>query len=281
VSQETGGIPAGVDASRANIARVYDWWLGGAHNFPADRDAARELAVIAPNIHAVARANRAFLGRAVRYLAEAGIRQFLDIGSGLPANQNVHQIAHQAAPGSRVVYVDNDDAVVVHSRYLLGDDPGATIIQADLRDPGAILGHPEARRLIDFTRPVGLLLVAVVHFVPDGAAEIMDAFRAGLAPGSYLALSHACYDAAPAEGGAFQSVYGARVSGQVTARTRDQVERLFGGFTLVDPGLVWLPEWRPGSSLDGLADPAASALVGGVGKLGLHQAPVVKGTGLV
>jgi hypothetical protein len=262
-------MPAGIDTSKANIARVYDWWLGGVHNFPADRDAARELAAIAPNIRAVARANRAFLGRAVRYLARAGIRQFLDIGSGIPANQNVHQIAHEAAPGSRVVYVDNDDSVVAHSKSILRRDPSAVVIQADLRDPGAILAHPEARRLIDFTQPVGLLLVAVLHFVPDSGSpgEIVAAFRAALAPGSYLALSHACHDATPDTGSVFRSVYNARVAGQVTGRTREQVRRLFDGFTLADPGLVWLPEWRPDCPGDGLEDAAESALVAGVGKL--------------
>jgi hypothetical protein len=269
VTEEAGWIPAGIDTSRANIARVYDWWLGGAHNFRADRDAARELAAIAPNIRAVARANRAFLGRAVRHLAAAGIRQFLDIGSGIPANQNVHQIARAAAPGSRVVYVDNDDDVVAHSKLMLDGDPGATVIQADLGDPGAILAHPEARRLIDFTQPVGLMLVAVLHFIPGSArpGEILAAFRAALAPGSYLALSHACYDAVPDTGSVFRSVYNARVAGQVTGRSRGQVEGLFDGFTLVDPGLVWLPEWRPESPADGLDDPAGSALLAGVGRL--------------
>jgi hypothetical protein len=269
VTQETEWIPAGIDVSQANIARVYDWWLGGVHNFPADRDAARELAAIAPNIHAVARANRAFLGRAVRYLAGAGIRQFLDIGSGIPANQNVHQIAREAAPGSRVVYVDNDDDVVAHSKLILDGVPGAIVIQGDLRDPGAILAHPDARRLIDFRRPVGLLLVAVLHFIPDSGSpgEIMAAFRGALAPGSYLAISHACYDAVPEQGSAFRSVYNARVAGQVTGRTRGEVKRLFDGFTLVNPGLVWLPEWRPDSLADGLDNFAETGLVAGVGKL--------------
>jgi len=269
VIREEDWIPPGIDTGTANIARVYDWWLGGVHNFPADRDAGRELAAIAPNIRAVARANRAFLGRAVRYLAGAGVRQFLDIGSGIPANQNVHEIAHEAAPGSRVVYVDNDDVVVAHSKFILRGDPDATVIQADLRDPSAILAHPEARRLIDFTQPVGLLLVAVLHFIPDSGnpGEILAAFRTALAPGSYLALSHACYDAVPEAGSAFRSVYNARVAGQVTHRTGQQVRRFFDGFTLADPGVVWLPEWRPDSPADGLEDPAKSGLLAGVGKL--------------
>ena len=209
-------MPSGLDTSKANIARVYDYWLGGSHNFRADQDAARTLIAVEPNTRAIIRANRAFLGRAVRFLAaEAGVRQFLDIGSGIPTEQNVHQIAHEAAPGSRVVYVDNNEVAVAHSRLLLEADPDATIIQADLREPAKNLADPETQLLIDFTQPVALLLVAVLHFVPDSAepAQILATLREALVPGSYLVICHSCRDARPDLADPAESVYGSRVAG--------------------------------------------------------------------
>ena len=177
---EPGWVPPEIDTTRANIARVYDYWLGGSHNFLADQDVARAMIAVDPNIRAMMRANRAFLGRAVRYLArEAGIRQFLDIGSGIPTEQNVHEVAQAAASGSRIVYVDNDEVAVAHSRLMLEDNPDATVIQADLREPDKILADPETQLLIDFTQPVALLLLAVLHFVPDAAnpAQILATLR--------------------------------------------------------------------------------------------------------
>src|ERR1700677_855914 len=151
VAEEESWIPPGTDTTKASIARVYDWWLGGEHNFRVDQDAARTIIAVEPNTRAIARAYRAFLIRAVRYLAgEAGIRQFLDIGSGIPTAQEVHQVAQEDPPGSRRVYVDNDDVAVAHSRLLLDGNPDATVIHGDLRDPRAILDHPETRRLLDF-----------------------------------------------------------------------------------------------------------------------------------
>ena len=180
---EPGWVPPEIDTTKANIARVYDYWLGGSHNFRADQDVARAMIAVDPNIRAMMRANRAFLGRAVRYLArEGGIRQFLDIGSGIPTEQNVHEVAQAAAPGSRIVYVDNDEVAVAHSRLMLEDNPDATVIQADLREPDKILADPETQLLIDFTQPVALLLLAVLHFVPDVAnpgADPRDPARRG------------------------------------------------------------------------------------------------------
>jgi len=247
---EPGWVPSGLDTSKANIARVYDYWLGGSHNFRADQDAARTLIAVEPNTRAIIRANRAFLGRAVRFLAaEAGIRQFLDIGSGIPTAQNVHQIAQEAAPGSRVVYVDNDEVAVAHSRLILEADPDATIIQADLREPAKILADPETQLLIDFTQPVALLLVAVLHFIPDsaGPVDILATLRQALVPGSYLVICHSCRDARPDLADPAETVYGSRVAGELCLRTRDQIASFFDGFSLVDPGLVWIPEWRPDS----------------------------------
>ena len=161
-------MPPGIDTGKANTARVYDYWLGGSNNFLADQDAARAMLAVDPTLRAAVRANRAFLGRAVRYLAgQAGIRQFLDIGSGIPTERNVHEVAQEIAPDSRVVYVDSDEVAVAHSRLLLQDNPAATVIQADLREPEKILADPATQLLLDFSRPVTLLLVAVLHFIPD------------------------------------------------------------------------------------------------------------------
>jgi hypothetical protein len=263
---EPGWVPPGIDTTKANVARVYDYWLGGDHNFQADRDVARTIIALDPNFRAVARANRAFLGRAVRFLAgQQGIRQFLDIGSGIPTGNNVHQVAQDAAPGSRVVYVDNDDVAVAHSRLLLQDNPDATIIQADLREPDKILADPETQLLLDFTQPVAVLLDAVLHFIPgnDQAERIVATLRAALAPGSYLVIGHACQDERQDLASSFETVYNSRVTAQVRFRTRGEITRLCDGFTLLDPGLVWIPQWRPDSPDDVPADPAKYwALVG-------------------
>jgi SAM-dependent methyltransferase len=265
----SGWVPPETDTTKANIARVYDWWLGGDHNFLADEDTARALIAVDPNTRAGARQNRAFLGRAVRYLAaEAGIRQFLDIGSGIPTEQNVHQVAQQAAPGSRVMYADNDAVAVGHSTLLLDGTPGTAVIQGDLRDPARILNHPDTRRLIDFTQPVGLLLVAVLHLVPDSdhPGEVLAALRDALAPGSYLVISHACGDAKPDVTSAFGTVYNSRVAARAVIRTREQIARFFDGFTIVDPGLVWTSQWRPDSPEDVPEDPSKYWLLAGMGR---------------
>ena len=250
---EPGWVPPEIDTTQANIARVYDYWLGGSHNFRADQDVARAMIAVDPNIRAMMRANRAFLGRAVRYLVrEAGIRQFLDIGSGIHTEQNVHEVAQAAASGVRVVYVDNDEVAVAHSRLMLEDNPDATVIQADLREPAKILADPETQLLIDFAQPVALLLLAVLHFVPDEAdpAQIMATLRDAVSPGSYLVICHACRDVRPDTADNATTVYTSRVAAQLRVRTRDEIAALFDGFTLVEPGLVWIPEWRPDSPAD-------------------------------
>jgi hypothetical protein len=250
---EPGWVPPEIDTTQANIARVYDYWLGGSHNFRADQDVARAMIAVDPNIRAMMRANRAFLGRAVRYLVrEAGIRQFLDIGSGIPTEQNVHEVAQAAASGARVVYVDSDEVAVAHSRLMLEDNPDATVIQADLREPAKILADPETQLLIDFTQPVALLLLAVLHFVPDEAdpAQIMAILRDAVCPGSYLVICHACRDVKPDTADNATAVYTSRVAAQLRVRTRDEIAALFDGFTLLEPGLVWIPEWRPDSPAD-------------------------------
>ncbi|HEY4461883.1 MAG TPA: SAM-dependent methyltransferase [Streptosporangiaceae bacterium] len=270
MAAEQGGVPPGVDTSKANIARVYDYWLGGSNNFLADQDAARALIAVEPNSRAMARANRDFLGRATRLLAASGIRQFVDIGSGIPTERNVHEVAQEAAPGSRVVYADVDDVVVAHSRLLLDGNPDVAVIRADVRDPAAILDAPETRALIDFSQPVGLLLVAVLHFIPDADRpwELVARFREAMAPGSYLVVSHATTEnMSDALAAAAKKVYEGRVAASSAIRPRAGIERFFDGFDLLEPGLVQVPRWRPDASGDGAADLANFWWLAGVGAL--------------
>lgn len=260
-------VPQDTDTSKANTARVYDYWLGGSHNFRADQDVARALIAVEPNIRAVARANRAFMMRAVRFMAGAGIRQFLDVGSGIPTEQNVHEIAQQAAPGARVVYVDNDDVAVSHSRLLLDGNQDAAAVHADLRDPAKILDDPATRSLIDFGQPVGLLLTSVLHFLPDTDKphRLVAEFRDALAPGSYLLISHGTREAKQEVGEAFETVYNSRVSNSAHVRPREEITRFFDGFTLVEPGLVYTPQWRPDAGTELPGDPRDFWLLAGVG----------------
>jgi len=270
MTMQPGWVPPGIDTGKANIARVYDWWLGGNHNFRADQDAARAMIAVEPNARAIARANRAFLGRAVRFLAaEAGIRQFLDIGSGMPTQDNVHQVAQETAPGARVVYADADDVVVAHSKLILDGNPDAAVIQADLRDPARILADPETQLLLDFSQPVGVLLVAVLHFIPDAdrPEEVVATLRDALPDGSYLVVSHGCSDAMHELAPAIESVYKSKVAAQGRARSSAEIARFFDGFTLVDPGLVWLPQWRPDRPQDVPDHPEQYWFLSGVGQL--------------
>jgi hypothetical protein len=234
------------DTTRAHPARVYNYWLGGKDNYEADRVAAREVSTAMPNIVPTAQANRAFLRRAVQYLAEeAGIRQFLDIGTGLPTAQNTHEVAQQIAPESRIVYVDNDPIVLAHARALLTSTPeGATAyLQADARDPEKILR--EAARTLDFGRPVAVVLLAIMQFIPDsdGPYQIVSRLMDGVPPGSYLVMSNATLDFDPS-GSPGADLYNARVAAQLTPRTHAQLARFYDGLDLVEPGLVPLAQWR-------------------------------------
>jgi len=269
MTMQPGWVPPGVDTGKANSARVYDWWLGGDHNFRADQDAARAMIAVEPNARAIARANRAFLGRAVRYLAGAGIRQFLDIGSGIPTQDNVHQVAAAADPGARVLYADVDDVAVAHSKLILDGNANAAVIQGDLRDPVRILADPETQLLLDFTRPIALLLVAVLHFVADAEdpERLVATLRDALPPGSYLVVSHACSDPRPEHMSQFENVYRAKVASRGRSRTSAEIARFFQGFTLVDPGLVWLPQWKPDRPQDVPDDPEKYWFLAGVGRL--------------
>ncbi|MFC5835031.1 SAM-dependent methyltransferase [Nonomuraea insulae] len=266
--------PGGIDITKPSISRVYDFMLGGKDNYEADRRVAELALGIAPDAPEAAHANREFLGRVVRFLAaEAGIRQFLDIGSGLPTQGNVHEIAQSAAPGSRVVYVDNDPIVLVHGRALLAvDDDATTVVKADLRDPDVIIGDPEVRRLIDFDRPVGLLMFAILHHLADAEhpAELARRMVDRLAPGSYLAVSHFHNPGLAHPEVSRQAFAAERIFNETLGtgrwRTREEILAYFDGLEMLEPGLVPLPEWRPVS--DDQAEPGITyhTFVGGVAR---------------
>jgi hypothetical protein len=258
--------PQGVDVTIPSVARLYDYYLGGKDNYAVDRAAAEKILTVAPELRLAARENRAFLGRSVRHLTQAGIRQFLDIGTGLPTQGNVHEVAHDLAPESRVAYVDNDPIVLAHSRALLADGGSVATIRGDLRRPEEILGDPAVRSLIDFSQPVAVLLVAIMHFIPDAAdpAGIVATLRDALPEGSYLVLSHGTRDARDAAVAKGTEVY-EQATAPLVLRTRDEIQRLFDGFDLTEPGLVWLPEWRPAHDVP-MADPERSLILAGVGR---------------
>jgi len=239
--------PQGLDVTVPNVARIYDHLLGGKDNFAADREAARRLLAAVPDAARAARANRAFLARAVRFLAEeAGIRQFLDVGTGLPTQGNVHEIAQAADPRARVLYCDNDPMVVVHANALLADNLTVVASQADLRDPDYLFTLPVTRTLIDINKPLGVLLVAVLHFLPDGDDPwaLVDWIKHRLAPGSYIVISHVTGDGIPAEAAhAAAEVYqGASAPG--VARSHEEIARFFTGLEMAEPGLVEVSAWR-------------------------------------
>jgi SAM-dependent methyltransferase len=244
------GVPTEIDTSRPHPARMYDYFIGGKNHFAADRETAAEVLRKSPSVRIAARENRAFLGRAVRYLAgEAGIRQFLDIGTGLPTTNNVHEVAQSHLPSARVVYVDNDPLVLAHARALLTSSPeGRTAyLHADLRDPAAILSDPVARDVLDFSQPIALMLVAILHFLPDEnePAKVIATLLDALPPGSYLAASHLTTENNPQGTGAGQRVM--REAGiAMQKRHSDEFARLaFPGLKLVPPGVVLVSEWRP------------------------------------
>ncbi len=254
--------PRPVDHHRANGARIYDYLLGGCHNFEADREAARQLLRLNPEADKVARSNRQFVTRAVRFCLAHGIDQFLDLGSGVPTVGNVHEIVQAALPTGRVLYVDYEPVAAEVTRAMLRDNDSAGILHADLRQPEAILAAEETIRLIDFTRPVAVLMNAAVHYIPDSAdlPAIFAAYRGSMAPGSYLVFSHLTSSAQA----------GVRVFSEsgtpVTLRTRDELAALLEGFDLVPPGLVYVPSWRPDGEETYRDDPHLSKCYGAVGR---------------
>lgn len=268
---ETNGFP-GFDPRTPNEARVIDYLLGGKDNFAADREAAERAVELAPELPMLALEGRKFLGRAVRFLACAGVRQFIDIGCGLPTQGNVHEVAQAAAPTARVVYVDIDPVVVTHARALLADRVRTTVIQADMRDPDQIFHSPELNRLIDLSRPVAVLLVSVLTAIPEDelALEIVDRIREAIVPGSWMAIAHAISDTRPETtkrlAALFQDEQIIRGSRRrLNLRTRAEIEPYFQGLDLADPGIVRVPEWRPNLGEPSI-DPATVWAIAGVGQ---------------
>ncbi|MDQ1038517.1 hypothetical protein QFZ75_004933 [Streptomyces sp. V3I8] len=233
-----------IDTSRPHPARIYDYLLGGKDNYEVDQRAGDALAAVAPEVRIGLRANRDFLRRAVRFVVGSGVRQILDIGTGLPTSPNVHEIAREVAPDVRVAYVDNDPIVRVHADALLSGSGANSIVLADLRDPRAVVDHPDVRRVIDFDEPVAVLLVAIVHFLTDAEepGQVVATLRDALPAGSFLVLSHATGDFADRNDA--QAVYN-KATATLNLRSRAEVERLFEGFELVEPGLAQVPFWRP------------------------------------
>lgn len=252
-----------------SVARIYDYYLGGYHNFAADRHVAEAAIAIYPDLPLIMQANRAFLRRVVRYCIDQGITQFLDLGSGIPTAGNVHEVAQKMYPQARVVYVDIDPVAVTHSTAILRDNPHATIIQADALQPTQVFGHAELTRLIDTRQPLAVLLLAFLHFVPDDAAAsaIVRAVHTALAPGSYVALSHATYDGVSRETVEQVETLYARNTNPLKARSREQLERFFDGLDPVAPGLVHTPLWHPEGKDDLFVDqPERACAFAGVGR---------------
>ncbi|WP_393915952.1 SAM-dependent methyltransferase [Halostreptopolyspora alba] len=268
-----GKIPSGgrefpphINLNEPSIARAYDAVLGGKDNYEVDREVARELHRVMPDIRNLAWDNRAILGRGVRHLAaEVGIRQFIDLGSGLPTVENTHQVAQRHNPSARVVYVDNDPIVLAHGRALLEENDNTAVVTADLREPDAILRLPEVRRLIDLSEPVGIMLVGMLHHLHDdeNPKGIVESYMNACPPGSYLFLTHFCRsspDAAQLEDTFLEFLKTGRF------RTQEEIEHYFEGLDLVDPGVVYLPEWRPDEEPERPLTVSQRLMVGGIAR---------------
>ncbi|SDK32888.1 S-adenosyl methyltransferase [Lentzea albidocapillata subsp. violacea] len=258
-------VPESVDTGKPSAARLYDYLLGGGHNFAADRALAEKFLQAQPNARTIARLNRAFLRRAVLFMIERGIRQFLDLGSGIPTVGNVHEIAQKADPEAHVVYVDFEEVAVAHSQLILEHDPRATIIQEDMTRPAAVLQAARDSGLVDFSQPVGVLTAGVFHFVPPQADPnaIVATYRDAVPAGSYLAVSQFTQDLQPEEMAGVVEVM-KKSQNPMYPRTKSEIEGLFSGFELVEPGIVPTPLWRPeGTNTD---DPDKAGIYAAVGR---------------
>jgi hypothetical protein len=263
--------PPGIDITRPNVARVYNFGIGGKDHYAVDRAMAEAILQVEPNAWAEVRAHRAFLGRVVRYMvSEAGIRQFIDVGSGLPAAENTHEVAQLIDPAARVVYVDNDPVVIVHAKALIGETKTTRIVEGDARKPAAILGDPLVRNFIDFSQPVGVLMLSILHHLADDEDPGATArtFRNAVAPGSYLALSHFCNPGAANPRESEIAVESERLFTQNFGtgrwRTPEEITAFFGDFRLVSPGLVPLALWRPDTPWEGEIPGSFHRFVGGI-----------------
>lgn len=259
--------PEGIDIHKASIARVYDYLLGGSHNFAVDRDMARQIIAAMPDVTTQAAANRAFLRRSVRALLDLGVRQFIDIGSGIPTRGNVHEVARRVDPKTRVVYVDNDPVAVAHSQQILKDDELSGVVQADVRQVSGVINSPAVQRLIDPNEPVGVLMLLLLHAVPDDsdAYGLVEGLRDWSPSGSYLVISHLADETRPEQAdGIVQATQTSTTP--VRERNRAEVERFFQGYEMIDPGLVWVQAWRPEELSTPFDDGAHSAVLAGVGR---------------
>ncbi len=259
-------IPAEIPLDKPNAARMYDYMLGGYHNLEVDRALSDKMIAVYPDVTLAARANRAFLRRAVSFVCDQGIDQFLDLGSGIPTVGNVHEIAQAANPAARVVYVDIDPVAVAHSEAILKGNPNAAAIQFDVREPQGILNHVRVKDLIDFSRPVGLLMVAILHYIlsNEEALSIVGAFRDVMVPRSYLTIAQGTDEHNPPGNQELQRLFGRANTTRV--RSRSEILAFFEGFELVEPGLVYVPRWRPEGPGDALLSrPEQSLTLGGVG----------------
>ncbi|WP_328666535.1 SAM-dependent methyltransferase [Streptomyces sp. NBC_00322] len=261
--------PQGIDISVPSVSRIYDYYLGGSHNFEVDREAARKAMEFMPGLPKIMQANRAFMRRAVNYAVSEGVTQFLDIGSGIPTFGNVHEVAQQASAEARVVYVDHDPVAVAHSRAVLDGDERSAVVSADLRKPQQILDRPEVVGLLDLERPVALLLVAVLHFIEDedDPYNAVALLRDALAPGSLVVVTHASYEGIPLseeQAGGAVGVY-RNIRNPLIMRSREQITRFFEGYEMVEPGLVSMPRWRPDTPTE-QEDPYAFSGFAGVGR---------------
>jgi hypothetical protein len=263
---QTDWIPPDVDLTVPSAARVYDVFLGGGHNLAVDRAFARRAMEVFPGVDQACAANRAFLWRLIRYLVEHGIRQFLDIGSGIPTAGNVHEVAQDLDARCRVVYVDNEPVAVAHSELLLANNPNATVLHADMCSPDTILNSPVVRDMLDFDQPMALFMLALVHFVPDSAdpAGLVARYRNALPVGSYLGISHATGEARPDEMRALERLY-ATSSNPAVARSTSWITSLFGDFDLIPPGAVYVPDWNP-TPEHTLPDPEHYIFYGGLAR---------------
>lgn len=239
-------VPEDIDVEQPSAARVYDYYLGGSHNFAADRAMAQQAIQMWPDLPQIMQANRGFLRRCVEHLVEAGIDQFIDLGSGIPTAGNVHEVARRANVRARVVYVDIDPVAVAHSQALLAGDDQTNVIQADLRRPDDVLAHPTVQQMIDFDQPVAVLMIAVLHFIADEdqPADVVARYADAGPSGSHLAISHASHEGRPEQTGRHAELY-QRTRTPMNMRSREQIAALFSDLEMVPPGLVWLPSWRP------------------------------------
>ena len=253
MTQSPEWVPPSVDISVPSMARTYDFMLGGGHNFAVDRAVGLQIEHVMPGLRDAARVNRQFLGRAVRFMVGKGIRQFLDIGSGIPTVSNVHEVAQAEDPECRVVYVDRDPVAVAHSELMLTDNDHAAVVHADMRDPEKIMDSPAAQHLLDFDEPIGLLMLLMLHWVPDDSDpwDLMSRYRGALARGSCLAISHVSGDHQGENlAEATDVIKKSKSPDQVNLRSHSEISSLFGGFELVEPGLVGCGEWRPAGPAD-------------------------------